>query len=101
VATKRKLALGGARVKVKARFSERGSVLQGTREAGCEGFEIEIALDSQEPAGKIAELLRLAHRMCFTEAALAGEVPLATRHFLNGRPLPPPAAADGGGAPPP
>ena len=90
VATKKKLALERARVKVSAHFSERGSVLRGTKEAGCEGFEIEIALDSREPAAEIAELLRLAHRMCFTEAALAAEVPLTARHLLNGQALPPP-----------
>ena len=94
VAAKKRLKLEGERVKVGARFSERGSVLQGTKEAGCEGFEIEISLDSQEPAEEIAELIRLAHRMCFTEAALAAEVKLTTRHLLNGQPLPSPAAGD-------
>jgi hypothetical protein len=92
VATKKKLELGGQRVRVTARFSERGSVLRGTKEGACEGFEIEISLDSREPAAAIAELLRLAHRMCFTEAALAAEIALTTRHLLNGRPLP---GADG------
>jgi organic hydroperoxide reductase OsmC/OhrA len=87
VAAKKKLVLEQKRVKVVARFHEQGSVLRGTREAGCEGFDVEISLESHEPAEEIAELMRLAHRMCFTEAALTGEVKLATRHLLNGIPL--------------
>jgi hypothetical protein len=41
-----------------------------------------VPRDSSE---ETAELMRLAHRMCFTEDALAGQVKLTTRHLLNGR----------------
>jgi len=85
VAAKKKLALREERVKVVARFLEQGSVLGGTAEGGCEGFEIELWLESDEPIEQITELIRLAHRMCFTEAALAGEVTLVKRHRLNGQ----------------
>lgn len=88
VATKKRLALRGERVEVSARFSERGSVLEGTQEGRCEGFHIELAIESDEPADELAELIRLAHRMCFTEAALAGAVELTTVDLVNGRPIP-------------
>ena len=87
VAAKKKLALQDERVKVIARFQEQGSVLQGTAEGWCNGFEIELRLESVAPAEEIAELVRLAHRMCFTEAALTGQVELTQRHLLNGQPL--------------
>jgi organic hydroperoxide reductase OsmC/OhrA len=87
VAAKKKLVLQAERVKVIARFQEQGSVLQGTAEGWCNGFEIELRLESAEPAEEIAGLIRLAHRMCFTEAALTGRVELTQRHLLNGQPL--------------
>jgi organic hydroperoxide reductase OsmC/OhrA len=87
VATKKKLVLRDERVKVTAHFRESGSVLRGTKEGSCEGFEIEIAIESGAAPEEIAELIRLAHRMCFTEDALSGVVKLTTSHRLNGRPI--------------
>lgn len=62
-------------------------MLRGDSEGTCEGFEVELAIDSDEPQPEIAELIRLAHRMCFTEAALTGNVALTQWHFLNGQPF--------------
>jgi hypothetical protein len=73
------------RVKVVAHFHEQGSVLAGTAEGWCEDFEIELALESDEPQEKVAELIRLAHRMCFTEDVLSNQVQLKSRHLLNGK----------------
>jgi len=87
VAAKKKLKLHDERAKVVAHFREQGSVLRGTAEGFCEGFEIELHIESDEPAVEIAELIRLAHRMCFTEVALAGPVKLTQRHRLNGQPF--------------
>jgi uncharacterized OsmC-like protein len=88
VAAKKKLALDDERVKVTAHFREQGSVLQGTKEGSCQGFDIQLSIESPAPAEEIAELIRLAHRMCFTEDALSGQVKLITRHLLNGEFLP-------------
>lgn len=85
--TKKKVALRDDRVKVTAYFLEQGSVLRGTKEGRCEGFEIELIIESDEPAGTIAGLIRLAHQMCFTEDALTRKVKLTTKHLLNGEPL--------------
>ena len=87
VATKKKLVLQAERVRVIAHFQEQGSVLQGTAEGWCNGFEIELALESAEPTEAIAELIRLSHQMCFTEVTLTGKVTLTRRHLLNGQPI--------------
>ncbi len=85
VAAKKKLVLHDERVKVLAHFRESGSVLAGTAQGMCEGFDIQLSVESDAPVELIAELMRLAHRMCFTEDALSGRVKLNTRHFLNGK----------------
>ncbi len=87
VAAKRGLRLQNERVEVIALFKEEGSVLGGTQRGTSEGFSIEFSLDSDEPEHKIAELIRLAHGMCFTEYALSQAVPLRWSHHLNGKPL--------------
>ncbi len=79
------MALEDARVKVLAHFQEQGSVVQGTAEGLCERFEVEVALQSGEPEVEIAELIRMARRMCFTESALMGQVALSHKYTLNGR----------------
>lgn len=85
VAAKKKMVLGDARVKVQAHFREQGSVLRGTAEGYCEGFEVEMAFESEEEEEEIAELIRMARQMCFTESALTEEVELTHRYWLNGR----------------
>lgn len=87
MANKRKIVLRNDRVKVTAHFHEQGSVLAGSAEGACDGFEIDISLDSDAPAAEIAELIRLAHRMCFTEDALSHPARLTYRHTLNGEPI--------------
>jgi organic hydroperoxide reductase OsmC/OhrA len=84
VAAKKQLALRDERVKVVAHFRESGSVLAGTAQGVCEGFDIQLSIESDAPVEEIAELMRLAHRTCFTEHALSGQVKLTTKHLLNG-----------------
>ncbi len=83
----RKLALQDERVRVTARFREQGSVLKGTKEGECEGMQVELWLESDEPLAEIADLIRLARRMCFTEDALTRPVDLKVTHWLNGEPI--------------
>ncbi len=87
VAAKKRLLLEDGRVKVTAHFHEQGSVLKGTQTGKCDGFDIEVAIESEEAPDKIAELMSLAHQMCFTEDALAHEMKLTTTHLLNGKPI--------------
>jgi len=83
----KKLDIRNERVKVTARFYEEGSVLQGTKRGSCKGFDIVLSMESDESSETIIELIRLSHRMCFTEAALSGEITLNTQHILNGQGL--------------
>ena len=69
---------------VTARFHEHGSVLRGDAEGFCDGFEVEIQLDSSEPAAELEILITLARRMCFTEKALTGSIPVSVTQTLNG-----------------
>jgi hypothetical protein len=87
VAAKRKLNIHNERVKVTGKFHEQGSVLKGDAEGFCDGFDIEIQIESEEPPAQIAELIRLARQMCFTERALVGSTPLSVRQVLNHQPF--------------
>jgi len=87
VATKRKLSIRNERVNVTAHFHEQGSVLRGDAEGFCDGFEIEILIDSDEDPQKIADLVRISREMCFTEKALMGSVPVKVSQQLNQQPL--------------
>jgi hypothetical protein len=83
----RRVQLRNEKVKVTARFRESGSVLRGDRRGRCEGFAIELSIDSDEPEPVVADLIRLAHRMCFTEFALATPIEITSNHLFNGRPI--------------
>lgn len=72
-------------MRVTAHFHEQGSVLRGDAEGFCDGFKVEISIVSDEPAEAIAELIRLARQMCFTEKALMGSVPVVVNNFINGK----------------
>ncbi len=52
---------------------------------GGEGFEIALAIESDEPPEQIARLLKMAHQLCFTEHALTSTIPLVQHHTLNGQ----------------
>ncbi len=87
VATKRKLVIHDERVKVTGRFHEQGSVLRGDAEGFCDGFDVEIQIESDEPPETIAGMIRLARQMCFTEKALMGSTSVTVKQTLNQHPL--------------
>ena len=60
-------------------------MLRGDAEGFCDGFEVEISLESDEAPEAVGELIRLARQMCFTEKALIGSVPVAVRQTINGQ----------------
>jgi hypothetical protein len=71
-------------VSVTGKFHEQGSVLRGDAEGFCDGFEVQITLDSDAPQSELKDLIRLARRMCFTEKALTGEVRVEVTQKFNG-----------------
>lgn len=87
VSKMKKIAIRNEQVKTLVRFHEEGSVLAGTKQGVCDGWEIQLSLESDHSPEEIRELYRLAHRMCFAEAALREGARPASVHFLNGQPL--------------
>lgn len=68
-----------------AHFEEEGSVLEGTQQGTCKGFTIELSIEGDQKVEDIIKLVRMAHRMCFTESALSHEIQLTTSHLFNGQ----------------
>jgi hypothetical protein len=69
------------------RNKSEGSVLQGSVQATCLGFETTLELESYEPPERIQALLRNAEHGCFTLQALTAPVTFARSATLNGAPL--------------
>ena len=82
-----KLALKNVRVDQTIRFYREGSVLGGTIKSGSLGVAVDIDVESDEPAERIAELVRVAKASCFTHGTIAEPVTIETRLRLNGQPL--------------
>lgn len=79
----KKLKINDLRVKVVAHFHEEGSVLRGDKRGHVDGFEVEVSFETEEPEDTVQQALDLAHRMCFTEAAITNAVPVKATHIIN------------------
>jgi len=84
IALRKKLAIRNEMVLVTAHFLESGSILAGTKQGEAQSFEIEMQIESDEDEEVIADLMGMAHRMCFAEASISNPEPLEFRHRLNG-----------------
>jgi len=82
-----KIEVKKARCHVTMRNKSEGSVLQGTVQAACLGFETKLELESDEPPERIRQLLRNAEHGCFTLQALTAPVSFARSATLNGAAL--------------
>jgi uncharacterized OsmC-like protein len=87
VAAKKRITITNEKVNVTGHFHEQGSVLRGDAEGFCDGFEVTVSIESEEPIEKITQLVRLARKMCFTEKALMGTVSVTVQQQLNGQPF--------------
>jgi hypothetical protein len=87
VAAKRRFRLRNEKVSVVAHFEEEGSVLGGTQQGVCKGFSIELSMEGDQDVEDIIQLIRMAHRMCFTEYALSHTIEVTTSHLFNGQPI--------------
>ena len=74
-------------MRVSARFSVTGSVLNDTVEGEMLGAETTLELESSDPPERVAKVIRNAERGCFVRQALIKPVPLSAKTLLNGRPL--------------
>jgi hypothetical protein len=82
-----KLNVKSIRLEQLTRFFMRGSMLAGTLRGGALGLETQIDIESDEPAERIRELIRMGEQTCFTLQSLLQPVPVATRVSLNGAEL--------------
>ncbi len=83
-----KVSVRKARVHVTMRNKVEGSVLQGTVQAGCLGFETRLEIESDEPPERVQQLVAMAERGCYTLQALLAPVEFQRSVTLNGEPLP-------------
>lgn len=77
------------RITVTARFHRDGSILAGDAHTTCDSIKTELALDSDEPPERVAQLIKMAEATCFTIAALRHPAPVALEATVNGRPFNP------------
>ncbi len=82
-----KLTLRSVRLDQTTRFYRTGSILGGTIKSGSLGVDVNIDVHSDEPAERVAELIRIAKKSCFTHGAVADPVTIETHLRLNGQPL--------------
>ena len=83
-----KLKVSGAKCRVTFRKHLGGSVLKGTVFNRWENVTTFLRFDSDEPAEKLAHLLKTAKAGCFAEGLITQQVPLTSRVEVNGRPFP-------------
>ena len=82
-----KLKVIGASCKVTMRKHLGGSVLKGTVFNRWEGITTHLKLDSDEPADRLAHLIRNAKAGCYAEGLVTQQVPLESVIEVNGAPL--------------
>jgi len=83
-----KLKVSGASCRVVLRKHLGGSVLKGTVFNRWEGITTQLRFDSDEPADRLAHLVRNAKAGCFAEGLITQQVSLESRVEVNGKPFP-------------
>ncbi len=91
LARRLRIPLERAVVRVRGHFWREGSALASTLRAGCDGFELDLELESSAPPAEVARLVALARSACYVEQTLTAAVPVRATATLNGRPLELPA----------
>ncbi len=79
-----KMKVNNATCRVIMRKHLGGSVLKGTVFNRWEGITTHLRLDSDEPAEKLAHLLKNAKAGCFAEGLITQQVPLTSLIDVNG-----------------
>ena len=79
-----KMKVSKASCRVVLRKHLGGSVLKGTVFNRWEGVTTHLKFDSDEPASRLAHLVRNAKSGCFAEGLITQQVPLESRIDVNG-----------------
>lgn len=82
-----KMKVSGANCRVVLRKHLGGSVLKGTVFNRWESVATHLKVQSDEPADKLAHLIRNAKAGCFAEGLITQQVPLHSHVEVNGRPF--------------
>ena len=82
-----KMEIKGASVSVRFRKLLGGSVLKGTVFNKWESVDTHLKVESDEPADKLAHLIKNAKNGCFAEALISEPVPLNSTIEVNGEPF--------------
>jgi hypothetical protein len=82
-----KMKVSGANCRVILRKHLGGSVMKGTVFNRWEGVTTHLKVDSDEPADKLAHLIRNAKAGCFAEGLITQQVPLHSHIEVNGKPF--------------
>lgn len=82
-----KMKVSGANCRVIFRKHLGGSVLKGTVFNRWESVDTHLKLDSDEPAEKLAHVIKNAKAGCFAEGLITQQVPLNSRIEVNGKPF--------------
>ncbi len=82
-----KMKVSGASCRVILRKHLGGSVMKGTVFNRWEGVTTHLKVDSDEPAEKLAHLIKNAKAGCFAEGLITQQVPLTSHIELNGKPF--------------
>ena len=83
-----KMKVSGGSCRVVLRKHLGGSVLKGTVFNRWESVSTHLRFDSDEPADRLAHLVKNAKAGCFAEGLITQQVPLHSRVEVNGRPFP-------------
>ena len=82
-----KMKVRGASCRVVLRKHLGGSVLKGTVFNRWERVTTYLRFESEEPADRLAHLVRNAKAGCFAEGLVTQQVPLESHIEVNGKPL--------------
>ena len=82
-----KMKVSGANCRVVLRKHLGGSVIKGTVFNRWEGVSTFLKVESDEPADKLAHLLKNAKAGCFAEGLIVQPVPLHSHIEVNGKPF--------------
>ena len=80
-----KMTVTKASCKVRFRKFLGGSVLKGTVFNRWDGVDTHLSIESDEPADRLAHLIRNAKNGCFAEGLITQSVPLKSTIEINGK----------------
>ena len=82
-----KMKVNGANCRIVLRKHLGGSLLKGTVFNRWEGVSTYLKVESDEPADKLAHLIKNAKAGCFAEGLITQQVPLYSHIEVNGIPF--------------